>query len=382
MTVAEIASELPLSSWTEDIRRKNPLDHLGRSASVLACMARDGVDAGESLCTQCGKSLHVCDGDMVAPYLAHACSESESRCPGSYETLWHLAAKRAAARMDGWKSEVAYIASGCKYKADAMHLDSGRVFEAVHSLSRDYVEKHRNTMRSGRDVTWLFDASASFARPLTDLAACGYPSWAMKFDIDYANAGQLVAAGIFRKRARLLIQEIGRESCFIYFCGHCFRCIKCDEDGDLWELAKDSCTAAKVVYGFGGLNFEVVHSRAAGHWIDAVGDLDTGDFDAHPDRVLKKVVELGLLLSIRRSHDDGEPSRRGVNGGRHNASKILPPEEWPGVLVNLTEPCSCGSFHGVDVQIHCGRSTRRDCARCMKFLLFSRWYNTDNVATK
>ena len=361
------------SSWVEDIRRKNPLDHLGRSASQLVAMAIDGVDAGESRCTQCGEQLHVCDGDLVAPYLSHACTDSESRCPGSYETLWHLAAKRAASRIEGWASEVSYAACGCKYKADAMHGESGRVFEAVHSLSRDYAQQHINTMKSGRDVTWLFDASAKFARPLPEVAVGMYPRWILRFDLEYAKSGQAVAVGVLRKRARLIVQEIGASSCYLYFCGHCFQCMKCDEDCDFWELADESSVASQVVYGLHGLNFEIIHSRAAGQWIDAQGEIDTGDFGPSPDRMLKKVVECGYLLSLRKEQSCGDCSPGRDQPGRSLASRMLPPDEWPGILVNLPAPCRCGSRHGVDVPIHWGDSTRRDCAQCMKFLCFTKW---------
>jgi len=36
--------------------------------------------------------------------------------------------------------------------------------------------------------------------------------------------------------------------------------------------------------------------------------------------------------------------------------------------------CRCGSTAGRDFPIHGGRSTRRDCARCGRFLDFPRWH--------
>ncbi|MGD9722623.1 MAG: hypothetical protein AB7O59_14930 [Pirellulales bacterium] len=36
--------------------------------------------------------------------------------------------------------------------------------------------------------------------------------------------------------------------------------------------------------------------------------------------------------------------------------------------------CRCGSATWLDVPIHDGQSTRRDCARCGRFIDFSRWY--------
>lgn len=36
--------------------------------------------------------------------------------------------------------------------------------------------------------------------------------------------------------------------------------------------------------------------------------------------------------------------------------------------------CRCGSTTWLDVAIHDGQSTRRDCAGCGRFIDFSRWY--------
>ncbi|MGD9719887.1 MAG: hypothetical protein AB7O59_01580 [Pirellulales bacterium] len=42
-----------------------------------------------------------------------------------------------------------------------------------------------------------------------------------------------------------------------------------------------------------------------------------------------------------------------------------------------TKPvCRCGSTTWLDVAIHDGRSNRRDCARCGRFIDFSRWYGS------
>lgn len=42
-----------------------------------------------------------------------------------------------------------------------------------------------------------------------------------------------------------------------------------------------------------------------------------------------------------------------------------------------TPVCRCGSNKWLEVPIHGGRSKRRDCARCGRFIDFSRWYDTD-----
>jgi hypothetical protein len=45
------------------------------------------------------------------------------------------------------------------------------------------------------------------------------------------------------------------------------------------------------------------------------------------------------------------------------------------VLTAQTKPvCRCGSTTWLDVAIHDRQSNRRDCARCGRFIDFSRWY--------
>jgi hypothetical protein len=44
---------------------------------------------------------------------------------------------------------------------------------------------------------------------------------------------------------------------------------------------------------------------------------------------------------------------------------------------NAAKPvCRCGSTTWRDVAIHDGQSTRRDCAKCGRFIDFSYWYGT------
>jgi hypothetical protein len=54
------------------------------------------------------------------------------------------------------------------------------------------------------------------------------------------------------------------------------------------------------------------------------------------------------------------------------------PDGWPGSRPKAAKPTPgicprCGSDHFKDVPIHGGKSIRRDCAKCGKFLTFSRW---------
>lgn len=43
----------------------------------------------------------------------------------------------------------------------------------------------------------------------------------------------------------------------------------------------------------------------------------------------------------------------------------------------LSAVCRCGSASWHDVPIHGGRSIRRDCGRCGRFIRFSLWYGND-----
>jgi hypothetical protein len=54
------------------------------------------------------------------------------------------------------------------------------------------------------------------------------------------------------------------------------------------------------------------------------------------------------------------------------------PDGWPGSRSQAAKPTSgtctrCGSDHFKDVPIHGGKSIRRDCAKCGKFLAFPKW---------
>ena len=359
------------SSWAEDIRRKNPLDQAGRSAAILSQMQSLGVDTKESICPECGQPLHLCVGDEVAPYLAHACSDAEHRCPGSFETVWHLAAKRAAGRLEGWACERRYDVGGRAFRADAMNDSTGECAEFVHTLSKDYAAKHVATKESGRIVLWMFDGAASFCKRIDDAP------WALKkllvrFDVQYAKSGQLVAKGCLRKRARQLVQKLGVESCYLHFHGMAFRCLECDENrDDLWELCGPESFFSKVVYGDKGLNDELIRARASGIDVASVG-LGT-NHTPDPKPVIDDVCRWGFLIDIRRSEKAAFES---LDNGRQNSFKggrWVAPEDWPGVLVNLPVACRCGSKFGVDVPIHDGKSVRRDCAQCNKFIVFTMW---------
>lgn len=361
------------ASWVDDLRHKNPLDHEGRSANVISLLLSRGEDPGVSLCPVCGEVLHLRDGDYVAPYLAHACDELQVRCPGSgSETEWHKAAKRAVLRFAGWQEERNYEPVGRVFRADAINEDEQHVFEAVHSLSSIYVEKHRLTKQSGRQVTWLFDGSASFCRPLPAKDWRLPNRWIARFDGDYARNGQLVARGLLRKRARRLVAELGPASCFIHFAGLAFQCFQSDEDlDDMWGLCGDQSLPCRVVFGEGGLNDQLIKKRASGIDIAAIG-LGT-DHTPHAGDLLQLACRHATLVDLRR---DEMKEAWSSHRDQPSATKSLwvDPSEWPGWLVNLSRRCLCGSDYGVDVPIHEGQSVRRDCAQCRKFLGWRQWY--------
>lgn len=58
----------------------------------------------------------------------------------------------------------------------------------------------------------------------------------------------------------------------------------------------------------------------------------------------------------------------------HLAAEQLQTELPTSATAAAIAVCRCGSTVWQDVTIHDGRSTRRDCARCARFIDFSRWY--------
>jgi hypothetical protein len=59
----------------------------------------------------------------------------------------------------------------------------------------------------------------------------------------------------------------------------------------------------------------------------------------------------------------------------HLAAEQLQTETPTSATAAAIAVCRCGSTTWQDVPIHDGRSTRRDCARCARFVDFSRWYD-------
>ena len=59
----------------------------------------------------------------------------------------------------------------------------------------------------------------------------------------------------------------------------------------------------------------------------------------------------------------------------HLAAEQLQTETPTSATAAAIAVCRCGSTAWQDVLIHDGRSTRRDCARCGRFIDFSRWYD-------
>ena len=56
---------------------------------------------------------------------------------------------------------------------------------------------------------------------------------------------------------------------------------------------------------------------------------------------------------------------------------ILDPDGWPVDAldpVNSKAVCRCGSTKSRDIPIHGGQSTRRECAKCGRFVCFAQWH--------
>jgi hypothetical protein len=64
-----------------------------------------------------------------------------------------------------------------------------------------------------------------------------------------------------------------------------------------------------------------------------------------------------------------------VNLLEHLAAEQLRTEIPTSATGSAIAICRCGSTTWHDVPIHDGRSTRRHCARCGRFIDFSRWYD-------
>jgi hypothetical protein len=131
---------------------------------------------------------------------------------------------------------------------------------------------------------------------------------------------------------------------------------------------------SRVIYGDGGLNDEIIRARAYGVDISHPG-LGTSHTPDSQD-VLDEVRRFAWLIERRKGEQASSSASTDKAGGKAGG-RWLPPEEWPGSLVNLSERCRCGSTFGVDVPIHGGDSVRRDCAKCGKFLFFRLWYGKE-----
>jgi hypothetical protein len=104
-----------------------------------------------------------------------------------------------------------------------------------------------------------------------------------------------------------------------------------------------------------------------------------------PDLLGRLKAHKAELLAILR----GETGDPGLNPEPHTA-----PAGMVGGLIDDDDPfgprlkipqrdtgpepvCRCGSTTWRDIPIHDGQSTRRDCARCRRFIGFTRWYGND-----
>lgn len=144
-----------------------------------------------SLCPDCGAELIAKRGEIVVWHWAH---KAFNRASGCYheETEWHLAWKFAYLSLPGWQIEVPVSAGGRTYRADAMNVVTGNVREFIHSLSPQYIEKHRALKNTpGLNPLWIFDGE-KFVRAVTGITR------------DFSGRRRLL-----KPRAKILHSEIG-----------------------------------------------------------------------------------------------------------------------------------------------------------------------------
>jgi hypothetical protein len=62
--------------------------------------------------------------------------------------------------------------------------------------------------------------------------------------------------------------------------------------------------------------------------------------------------------------------------------KVAPPQPVPTMKPTAKPVCRCGSTSWRDVPIHDGKSVRRDCSKCRRFIGFPLWYGELRQAEK
>lgn len=96
-------------------------------------------------------------------------------------------------------------------------------------------------------------------------------------------------------------------------------------------------------------------------------------------RLLAHKADVLAALDTRRNRTPAELLAAGTTQASNNAAATQPGascEAGSGLPAVQSAPrCRrCGSAATLDVTIHEGASTRRDCARCGRFIAFTAWY--------
>ena len=92
----------------------------------------------------------------------------------------------------------------------------------------------------------------------------------------------------------------------------------------------------------------------------------------HKPAVWHALIEAQTWSRITRPGGGTIWLRRGTE--HHTADLDITSPEPPADAI-----CRCGSSTYTDLEIHGGSSTRRDCARCGRFLQFVQWHETPNT---
>lgn len=221
----------------------NPRDHLGRTAVEVRRLCKQAVDCK---CPICLHGLILKAGEKMPVHFAHAVGRKDTACRGGFETPWHLAAKRAAATREGWLAEF----TDGEWRYDACNQWTGQVFEAVHSISPTYVAKQRYLRSLGRPAVWLFDSAGHFASRGSEV----------RIDLDKAFVGILRCNDLLKPKAADLVDELGRECCFVHYLGLAWECIGRDQ----WKCCTSLSDMQRLCVGEHGLNRNLIHMRASG----------------------------------------------------------------------------------------------------------------------
>lgn len=128
-----------------------------------------------------------------------------------------------------------------------------------------------------------------------------------------------------------------------------------------------------------GIQLEADGERLRYHPRSALTPDLLGQLKAHKGELLTLLRDASDFDSA--SAPDAEPAPT-TEKRTHRMSQELrgwveaTPDTWQNTdpAIAAEEICRCGSLTWRDVPIHHGRSVRRDCGRCGRFLSFPNWY--------